>query len=320
MNNPKKFRILRFKSKPILTIKNISKSIDKRLILRKIDLDINSGEIFGLLGPNGAGKTTLIRIINQIINQDSGQILLHGTNINYNDIRKIGYMPEERGLYKKMKIGDFLLFMGKLKGLSRSESINSARDWFNNLEVSNWWNKNIEDLSKGMSQKVQFISTVLHNPDLIILDEPFSGFDPVNANLIKKNLLRLKDEGKTIIFSTHRMESVDELCDNLAMIDKSKKILSGKINDIKSAYKSDIYKIKHLNKINDKISSFSVIDSKIVVDNIYESEIKLIKKISSSDLLRLLLSNSIEILEFKQKTPNMNDIFIMKVEEGNNNG
>ncbi|MEC7895043.1 MAG: ATP-binding cassette domain-containing protein [Bacteroidota bacterium] len=304
----------------LLNVKNISKSYVNHRALDNISIDIPRSSIFGLLGPNGAGKTTLIRIINQIINQDSGQILLHGTNINYNDIRKIGYMPEERGLYKKMKIGDFLLFMGKLKGLSRSESINSARDWFNNLEVSNWWNKNIEDLSKGMSQKVQFISTVLHNPDLIILDEPFSGFDPVNANLIKKNLLRLKDEGKTIIFSTHRMESVDELCDNLAMIDKSKKILSGKINDIKSAYKSDIYKIKHLNKINDKISSFSVIDSKIVVDNIYESEIKLIKKISSSDLLRLLLSNSIEILEFKQKIPNMNDIFIMKVEEGNNNG
>lgn len=304
----------------LLNVKNICKSYVNHRALDNISIDIPRSSIFGLLGPNGAGKTTLIRIINQIINQDSGQILLHGTNINYNDIRKIGYMPEERGLYKKMKIGDFLLFMGKLKGLSRSESINAARDWFNNLEVSNWWNKNIEDLSKGMSQKVQFISTVLHNPDLIILDEPFSGFDPVNANLIKKNLLRLKDEGKTIIFSTHRMESVDELCDNLVMIDKSKKILSGKINDIKSAYKSDIYKIKHLNKINDKISSFSVIDSKIVVDNIYESEIKLIKKISSSDLLRLLLSNSIEILEFKQKTPNMNDIFIMKVEEGNNNG
>ena len=304
----------------LLNVKNICKSYVNHRALDNISIDIPRSSIFGLLGPNGAGKTTLIRIINQIINQDSGQILLHGTNINYNDIRKIGYMPEERGLYKKMKIGDFLLFMGKLKGLSRSESINSARDWFNNLEVSNWWNKNIEDLSKGMSQKVQFISTVLHNPDLIILDEPFSGFDPVNANLIKKNLLRLKDEGKTIIFSTHRMESVDELCDNLDMIDKSKKILSGKINDIKSAYKSDIYKIKHLNKIDDKISSFSVIDSKIVVDNIYESEIKLIKKISSSDLLRLLLSNSIEILEFKQKTPNMNDIFIMKVEEGNNNG
>ena len=303
----------------LLNVKNICKSYVNHRALDNISIDIPRSSIFGLLGPNGAGKTTLIRIINQIINQDSGQILLHGININYDDIRKIGYMPEERGLYKKMKIGDFLLFMGKLKGLSRSESINSARDWFNNLEVSNWWNKNIEDLSKGMSQKVQFISTVLHNPDLIILDEPFSGFDPVNANLIKKNLLRLKDEGKTIIFSTHRMESVDELCDNLAMIDKSKKILSGKINDIKSAYKSDIYKIKHLNKINDKISNFSVIDSKIVFDNIYESEIKLTKKISSNDLLRLLLSNSIEILEFKPKTPNMNDIFIMKVEEGNNN-
>jgi len=304
----------------LLNVKNICKSYVNHRALDNISIDIPRSSIFGLLGPNGAGKTTLIRIINQIINQDSGQILLHGANINYDDIRKIGYMPEERGLYKKMKIGDFLLFMGKLKGLSRSESINSARDWFNNLEVSNWWNKNIEDLSKGMSQKVQFISTVLHNPDLIILDEPFSGFDPVNANLIKKNLLRLKDEGKTIIFSTHRMESVDELCDNLAMINKSKKILSGKINDIKSAYKSDIYKIKHLNRIDDKISNFSVIDSKIVFDNIYESEIKLTKKISSNNLLRLLLSNSIEILEFKQKTPNMNDIFIMKVEEGNNNG
>ena len=303
----------------LLNVKNICKSYVNHRALDNISIDIPRSSIFGLLGPNGAGKTTLIRIINQIINQDSGQILLHGANINYDDIRKIGYMPEERGLYKKMKIGDFLLFMGKLKGLSRSESINSARDWFNNLEVSNWWNKNIEDLSKGMSQKVQFISTVLHNPDLIILDEPFSGFDPVNANLIKKNLLRLKNEGKTIIFSTHRMESVDELCDNLAMINKSKKILSGKINDVKSAYKSDIYKIKHLNRIDDKISNFSVIDSKIVFDNIYESEIKLTKKISSNDLLRLLLSNSIEILEFKQKTPNMNDIFIMKIEEGNNN-
>ncbi|HIF48383.1 MAG TPA: ABC transporter ATP-binding protein [Cytophagales bacterium] len=303
----------------LLNVKNICKSYVNHRALDNISIDIPRSSIFGLLGPNGAGKTTLIRIINQIINQDSGKILLHGKNINYDDIRKIGYMPEERGLYKKMKIGDFLLFMGKLKGLSRSESINSAKNWFNNLEVSNWWNKNIEDLSKGMSQKVQFILTVLHNPDLIILDEPFSGFDPVNTNLIKKNLLRLKDEGKTIIFSTHRMESVDELCDNLAMINKSKTILSGKINDIKSAYKSDIYKIKHLNRIDDKISNFSVIDSKIVFDNIYESEIKLTKKISSNDLLRLLLSNSIEILEFKQKTPNMNDIFIMKVEEGNNN-
>jgi ABC-2 type transport system ATP-binding protein len=289
------------------------------MALDKISIDIPKSSIFGLLGPNGAGKTTLIRIINQIINQDSGSVLLHGKNINYDDIRKIGYMPEERGLYKKMKIGDFLLFMGKLKGLNRSQCIDSARDWFNNLEVSNWWNKNIEDLSKGMSQKVQFISTVLHNPDLIILDEPFSGFDPINANLIKKNLLRLKDEGKTIIFSTHRMESVDELCDNLAMINKSKKILSGRINDIKSNYKSDTYKLRHSNKLDSSSKQFSIINSNIVFENIYDSEIKLLKKTSSNSVLKSLL-NKIEILEFKQKVPNMNDIFILKVEEGNKNG
>ena len=289
------------------------------MALNNVSIDIPKSSIFGLLGPNGAGKTTLIRIINQIINQDSGSIRLNGKNINYDDIRKVGYMPEERGLYKKMKIGDFLLFMGKLKGLNRSQCIDSARDWFNNLEVSNWWNKNIEDLSKGMSQKVQFISTVLHNPDLIILDEPFSGFDPINANLIKKNLLRLKDEGKTIIFSTHRMESVDELCDNLAMINKSKKILSGKINDIKSNYKSDTYKVRHLNKLDISSNQFLIINSNIVFENIYDSEIKILKKITSNNLLKILL-NKIEILEFKQKIPNMNDIFIMKVEEGNKNG
>jgi len=303
----------------ILNIKNISKSYVDHMALDKISIDIPKSSIFGLLGPNGAGKTTLIRIINQIINQDSGSVLLHGKNINYDDIRKIGYMPEERGLYKKMKIGDFLLFMGKLKGLNRSQCIDSARDWFNNLEVSNWWNKNIEDLSKGMSQKVQFISTVLHNPDLIILDEPFSGFDPINANLIKKNLLRLKDEGKTIIFSTHRMESVDELCDNLAMINKSKKILSGRINDIKSNYKSDTYKLRHSNKLDSSSKQFSIINSNIVFENIYDSEIKLLKKTSSNSVLKSLL-NKIEILEFKQKVPNMNDIFILKVEEGNKNG
>ena len=289
------------------------------MALNNVSIDIPKSSIFGLLGPNGAGKTTLIRIINQIINQDSGSIRLNGKKINYDDIRKVGYMPEERGLYKKMKIGDFLLFMGKLKGLNRSQCIDSARDWFNNLEVSNWWNKNIEDLSKGMSQKVQFISTVLHNPDLIILDEPFSGFDPINANLIKKNLLRLKDEGKTIIFSTHRMESVDELCDNLAMINKSKKILSGKINDIKSNYKSDTYKVRHLNKLDISSNQFLIINSNIVFENIYDSEIKILKKITSNNLLKILL-NKIEILEFKQKIPNMNDIFIMKVEEGNKNG
>ena len=178
----------------MLSVKNISKSYVNHKALDNISIDVNQSSIFGLLGPNGAGKTSLIRIINQIINQDKGDIFLDGRPINYDDVRKIGYMPEERCLYKKMKVGDFLLFMGKLKGLNRNQCIDSAKLWFDNLEVSNWWNKNIEDLSKGMSQKVQFISTVLHNPNLIILDEPFSGFDPVNANIVKSNLLRLKEE------------------------------------------------------------------------------------------------------------------------------
>lgn len=298
----------------LLNVKNICKSYVNHRALDNISIDIPRANIFGLLGPNGAGKTTLIRIINQIINQDSGQILLHGININYDDIRKIGYMPEERGLYKKMKIGDFLLFMGKLKGLSRSESINSARDWFNNLEVSNWWNKNIEDLSKGMSQKVQFISTVLHNPELIILDEPFSGFDPINANLVKSNLMRLKEEGKTIIFSTHRMESVDELCDQLAMINNSRKILDGDTEQIKMKYKSDNYLIVHDKKLKND-PTYSIIKTEKVSDGIYESEVSLIGEKSYKDLFKVV-SGYTQIISFKEKIPNMNDIFIMKVKQG----
>ena len=243
----------------MLSVKNISKSYVSHKALDNVSIDINQSSIFGLLGPNGAGKTSLIRIINQIINQDEGNIYLEGRPINYDDVRKIGYMPEERGLYKKMKVGDFLLFMGKLKGLSRNKCIDSAKLWFDNLEVSNWWNKNIEDLSKGMSQKVQFISTVLHNPNLIILDEPFSGFDPVNANLVKSNLLRLKVVGKTIIFSTHRMESVDELCDHVAMINNSKKILDGDTEKIKMKYKSDNYIIVHDKKLKKEDNNYSMV-------------------------------------------------------------
>ena len=273
--------------------------------------------MFGLLGPNGAGKTSMIRIINQIINQDEGEIFIDEKKITYDDVRKIGYMPEERGLYKKMKVGDFLLFMGKLKGLSRDKCIDSAADWFENLEVSNWWKKNIEDLSKGMSQKVQFISTVIHNPDLIILDEPFSGFDPVNANLVKKNLLRLKEEGKTIIFSTHRLESVDELCDHLAMINNSKKILDGNTDEIKMNAKSDTYILKHDKKIKSNDQLFDVISQNKLSRNVYESELSL-KKGKSYRNMFSEISKDIEIISFEQKVPNMNDIFIMKVEEGKN--
>ena len=301
----------------MLSVRNISKSYVDHKALDNVSLDIRKGSIFGLLGPNGAGKTSMIRIINQIINQDEGEIFIDEKKITYDDVRKIGYMPEERGLYKKMKVGDFLLFMGKLKGLSRDKCIDSAADWFENLEVSNWWKKNIEDLSKGMSQKVQFISTVIHNPDLIILDEPFSGFDPVNANLVKKNLLRLKEEGKTIIFSTHRLESVDELCDHLAMINNSKKILDGNTDEIKMNAKSDTYILKHDKKIESNDQLFDVISQNKLSRNVYESELSL-KKGKSYRKMFSEISKDIEIISFEQKVPNMNDIFIMKVEEGKN--
>ncbi len=301
----------------MLSVRNITKSYVDHKALDNVSLDIRKGSIFGLLGPNGAGKTSMIRIINQIINQDEGEIFIDEKKITYDDVRKIGYMPEERGLYKKMKVGDFLLFMGKLKGLSRDKCIDSAADWFENLEVSNWWKKNIEDLSKGMSQKVQFISTVIHNPDLIILDEPFSGFDPVNANLVKKNLLRLKEEGKTIIFSTHRLESVDELCDHLAMINNSKKILDGNTDEIKMNAKSDTYILKHDKKIESNDQLFHVISQNKLSRNVYESELSL-KKGKSYRNMFSEISKDIEIISFEQKVPNMNDIFIMKVEEGKN--
>ena len=301
----------------MLSVRNITKSYVDHKALDNVSLDIRKGSIFGLLGPNGAGKTSMIRIINQIINQDEGEIFIDEKKITYDDVRKIGYMPEERGLYKKMKVGDFLLFMGKLKGLSRDKCIDSAADWFENLEVSNWWKKNIEDLSKGMSQKVQFISTVIHNPDLIILDEPFSGFDPVNANLVKKNLLRLKEEGKTIIFSTHRLESVDELCDHLAMINNSKKILDGNTDEIKMNAKSDTYLLKHDKKIESNDQLFDIISQNKLSRNVYESELSL-KKGKSYRNMFSEISKDIEIISFEQKVPNMNDIFIMKVEEGKN--
>ena len=301
----------------MLSVRNITKSYVDHKALDNVSLDIRKGSIFGLLGPNGAGKTSMIRIINQIINQDEGEIFIDEKKITYDDVRKIGYMPEERGLYKKMKVGDFLLFMGKLKGLSRDKCIDSAADWFENLEVSNWWKKNIEDLSKGMSQKVQFISTVIHNPDLIILDEPFSGFDPVNANLVKKNLLRLKEEGKTIIFSTHRLESVDELCDHLAMINNSKKILDGNTDEIKMNAKSDTYILKHDKKIESNDQLFDVISQNKLSRNVYESELSL-KKGKSYRNMFSEISKDVEIISFEQKVPNMNDIFIMKVEEGKN--
>ena len=301
----------------IIQIQDIYKSFGKHKALDNINIKIKKGSIFGLLGPNGAGKTTLIRIINQIIEQDKGTVKIHGELLEKKHVYKIGYLPEERGLYKKMKVGDFLLFMGKLKGLNRNQCIESAADWFEMLEVSNWWKKNIEDLSKGMSQKVQFISTVLHNPDLIILDEPFSGFDPINANLVKNNLLRLRDEGKTIIFSTHRMESVDEICDHLAMINNSKKILDGNTEQIKMDFKSNNYIISHNNELKENKNIFDLVTSSKITDNIFESEVALKKGKKSKDLI-VEISGKNNIISFNQRIPNMNDIFIMKVNKEKN--
>ena len=222
---------------------NVSKNYANHKALDNVSIEVPAQSIFGLLGPNGAGKTTLIRIINLISIMDQGKVMLNGNPINTKDIANIGYLPEERGLYKKMKVGEQAVYLAQLKGMSRRDAIKQLKYWFEKFEISSWWNKKVEELSKGMAQKVQFIVTVLHQPKLLIFDEPFSGFDPINANLIKDEILLLRDEGSTIIFSTHRMESVEELCDDIALIHESKKILEGKLDDIKREYKTNTFEV-----------------------------------------------------------------------------
>src|SRR5690554_2660496 len=231
----------------MLQIRNIVKQYAKHRALDDVSLDIERGSIFGLLGPNGAGKTSLIRIINQITAPDSGEVFIDGERLNPNHIGRIGYLPEERGLYKKMQIGEQMLYLAQLKGLTKQDATQRIKHWFEKMDMQTWWNKKVEDLSKGMQQKVQFVATVLHQPDLIILDEPFSGFDPVNVNIIKEEILGLNRGGATIIFSTHRMESVEELCDSIVLINKSRKILDGRVKDVKQAYRTNTYQIAHLN-------------------------------------------------------------------------
>lgn len=228
----------------MLDIRNIVKQYASHRALDDISAHVEKGSIFGLLGPNGAGKTSLIRIINQITAPDSGEVYFDGERLNPNHIGRIGYLPEERGLYKKMQIGEQMLYLAQLKGLSRADATSRIKHWFEKMEMQTWWNKKVEDLSKGMQQKVQFVATVVHQPDLIILDEPFSGFDPVNVNIIKEEILALNRNGATIIFSTHRMESVEELCDHVVLINKSKKILDGSVQDIKNAYRTNTYRIE----------------------------------------------------------------------------
>ena len=227
----------------LLEIKNVVKKYGDFTALNDVSLSVPKGSVFGLLGPNGAGKTSLIRIINQITLPDSGAILLDGRPLEPNDVEHIGYLPEERGLYKSMKVGEQALYLAQLKGLSKSEAKKRLKYWFDKFDIGAWWDKKIEELSKGMAQKVQFIVTVLHQPKLLIFDEPFSGFDPINAQLIAKEILQLRDEGATIIFSTHRMESVEEMCDYIALIDKSNKIIDGKLDDIKRQFRTNTFQV-----------------------------------------------------------------------------
>jgi ABC-2 type transport system ATP-binding protein len=266
------------------------------------------------LGPNGAGKTTLIRIINQIINSDSGTIYIDGEKLKTEHVDIIGYLPEERGLYKKMKVGDQLLYLAQLKGLSNQQAKSRIKEWLAKFEITDWWNKKVEDLSKGMEQKIQFISTVVHEPRLIILDEPFSGFDPVNADLIKNEILELRDRGSTIIFSTHRMESVEELCDNIALINKSEKILDGSKKKIKEDFRTKTYKVEHHGSVSGLNGDFDLLEEQSLDENTFQSLVKINNSKTPNDLLQALISRT-EVQSFMEVIPSINDIFISMVKE-----
>ncbi|MCD9016955.1 ABC transporter ATP-binding protein [Parachryseolinea silvisoli] len=294
----------------------VTKRYSQHLALDRVSLAIPAQTIFGLLGPNGAGKTTLIRIINQIIQADEGTITLFGERLQEKHIGTIGYLPEERGLYKKMRVGEQLIYFAQLKGLSRQEAVARSKAWITKFEIKEWWNKKVEDLSKGMAQKVQFISTVMHEPRLIILDEPFSGFDPINAQLITKEILELKEKGCTIIFSTHRMETVEDLCDHIALIDKSKKILEGSKRQVKETYRTHTYTVEHRGAFDLDAAKYRLIQQRIVEDNFYKSVIAVNDNSGPNQLLRDLIPVT-EVHSFIEKIPTMSEIFITLVKGGN---
>jgi|JI10StandDraft_1071094.scaffolds.fasta_scaffold369224_2 ABC-2 type transport system ATP-binding protein len=295
----------------ILEIQNLKKYFATQKAVDDISMNIEQGSIFGLLGPNGAGKTTLIRMITGIFYPDSGNILLKGKKFEpETDAKYIGYMPEERGLYKKMKIGEQALYLAQLKGLGKQDAMVKIKDWFKRLEMESWWNKKVEDLSKGMGQKLQFVITVLHEPDLIILDEPFSGLDPVNANLIKDEIFRLAQNGTTIIFSTHRMEQVEEICNHIALVNKGKKILDGTVDAVKQDFKENLFSIQ-LERIPENINSpaFEITDVKK-----QELIVRINEGYKANDVLGYFINQSNSIVSFKEILPSLNDIFIKLVE------
>ncbi len=300
----------------LLKIENVTKRFANHVALDDVSLSIPRGSIYGLLGPNGAGKTTLLRIINRITAPDAGRVLLDGKEITQDDVRLIGYMPEERGLYKKMKVGEQAIFFARLKGMSHKDATAKLKEWFGKFGIEEWWNKEVGDLSKGMAQKVQFITTVLHEPKLLIFDEPFSGFDPINANLLKSEILALRDKGATIIFSTHNMSSVEEVCDHITLIDKAKNILSGNVDDIRHKHGANIFGIDY------RGSEEALLDALNGVCEIMESKPspagfnKMKIHIATDDQVRTVIAKaneSVEIRSFSEMIPSMNDIFIRAV-------
>lgn len=292
-----------------LEINNVVKQYSGHLALDGVSLDIPKGTVYGLLGPNGAGKTTLIRIVNCITAPDSGEVLLNGKKLQPEDVRNIGYMPEERGLYKKMKVGEQAVYLARLKGMSKSDALKALKYWFEKFEIQDWWGKKVEELSKGMAQKVQFITTILHKPDLLIFDEPFSGFDPVNADLLKREILELRDQGVTIIFSTHNMESVEELCENISLVNKSKIVLQGNVAEIRASHASESLFVKTSESIvleNCEITSQNQKNGK------FETTLKKTNSKTNNEILQEIIAQTL-VYSFDELLPTMNDIFIKTV-------
>lgn len=288
-------------------------SAGKKIALQDFSIHVPKASVYGLLGPNGAGKTTFIRIINQITQADTGEIFINGEKLNPHHIKDIGYMPEERGLYKNMTVGDQILYFGALKGMKKQDALSQAKYWFDRLEIDQWWNKKLSELSKGMAQKIQFVVTVLHQPKLLILDEPFSGFDPVNANLVKDQILQLKEQGTTIILSTHRMESVEELCDSVALINKSRKILDGKVFEVREKFKQNLFKVV-LSDVN--AENLEKLKNQYQLVNIHDQHGLISFDLNYNEDQNLLLNDLMKagkIRSFDEKIPSMNEVFITAV-------
>jgi ABC-2 type transport system ATP-binding protein len=294
----------------LLSIRQVEKHYAEHVALRGVSLEIPKGVIFGLLGPNGAGKTSLIRIITQITGPDAGEIYFDGEPLRLEHADQIGYLPEERGLYKKMKVGEQLLYLAQLKGMKREEALAKLKDWFIRLDIKEWWNKPVNDLSKGMQQKTQFIATVVHEPKLLILDEPFSGFDPINANMLKDEILALKERGTTVLFSTHRMESVEELCDEIALINHSEVVLSGNKTEVQNRFKKNQFEIRFTGELG------TIADIDVVSSKQGNAILRFAEGLSTNDAISRIIKQ-VNLLEFKELIPSFNEIFIQVVNETN---